>query len=93
MEPTSHDVFTDVVSELSGNDEMLFANGFNEALIGYVERSGLPPLALYDADKCIEIIMEKYDLPYDEARDSFNYNTKGSYVGENTPAFATILVK
>lgn len=72
------------------NEEMLFADGFDEALIGYVEQCTRPPVALYDFHKVIEILME--DMTYEEAMEYYDYNILGAYVGENTPAFAVMNV-
>ena len=68
---------------------MLFADGFDDALIGIVERAGLPPIACYNKEKCIEILMK--DMSLEDADDYFYYNVVGSYVGENTPCFLTII--
>ena len=38
------------------NEDMLFADGFDDALVGYIERAGMPSIACYDKDKCIEIL-------------------------------------
>ena len=69
------------------NEEMLFADGFDEAIIGYIERAGIPSIACYDKYKCIDILAR--DMTYEEALDYFYYNVVGSYVGENTPCFLT----
>jgi hypothetical protein len=71
------------------NEDMLFADGFDDALIGIVERAGLPPIACYNKEKCIEILMK--DMSLEDADDYFYYNVVGSYVGENTPCFLTII--
>lgn len=73
------------------NPEMLLADGFEEALIGYGERCGTPPLAIYDVDKCIEILVKRDEMSYEEAWDYFSYNTLGAYMGVNTPIFVTLL--
>lgn len=75
------------------NEEMLFADGFDGALIGFVERCATPPVALYDRAKCIEILMLRDTMSYEEAVEFFEFNTLGSWMGENTPAFATIIGK
>lgn len=74
------------------NPEMLLADGFDDALLGYVERCGMSPLALYDTNKCIEILMKRDGMSCEEAWEFFNYNVAGAYMGENTPFFCTILV-
>ena len=69
------------------NEDMLFADGFDEALVGYIERAGMPSIACYDKFKCVEILAE--DMPYDDAFEYFYFNVLGAYVGENTPCFLT----
>ena len=69
------------------NEEMLFADGFDDALVGYIERAGMPSIACYDKHKCIEILAK--DMTYEEAVEYFYFNTAGAYVGENTPCFFT----
>ena len=69
------------------NEDMLFADGFDGALVGYIERAGMPSIACYDKDKCIEILAK--DMTYEEAVEYFYFNTAGAYVGENTPCFFT----
>ena len=69
------------------NEDMLFADGFDDALVGYVERITLPTIACYNKDKCIEILMK--DMTSFEAEEYFYYNVVGAYVGENTPCFLT----
>ena len=71
------------------NEDMLFADGFDDALVGIVERTNLPTIACYDKDKCIEILMK--DMTSFEAEEYFYYNVVGAYFGENTPCFLTII--
>lgn len=78
----------DFISEV--NEEMLFADGFDDALIGYVERFGQPPLALYDREKCIGILMQE-GMSHEEAEEFFEFNVIGAWMGENTPCFATLM--
>ena len=69
------------------NEEMLFADGFDDALIGHIERAGMPSIACYDKLKCIDILAK--DMSYEEAFEYFYFNVVGAYVGENTPCFFT----
>ena len=69
------------------NEEMLFADGFDDALVGYIERAGMPSIACYDKYKCVDILAE--DMDFEEALEYFYFNVLGSYVGENTPCFLT----
>lgn len=72
------------------NPEALFADGFDDALIGYVERCGTPAIAVYDEHICVSILM-KQGMDCTEAQEYFDFNTKGAYVGEHTPFFFTRL--
>ena len=68
------------------------ADGFDDAIIGTVERCGqTETVILYDKHKVIEILTR--DMPLEDAVDYFEYNILGAYVGEGTPAFATLVEK
>lgn len=68
------------------DEAMLMADGFDDALIGYAQRCGQPALAVYDRDKCIDILM-KDGMTHEEADEYFEYNVVGSWVGDRTPLF------
>lgn len=85
--------FEEIREELAAyNEEALLADGFEDALIGMVYRfcgsEGQVCVALYDRDKCIEILMR--DMDWEAAEEYFEYNVSGAYVGPGTPAFAVI---
>jgi len=65
---------------------MLLADGFDEAFIGTGSRCGWDDHAVYDADKCVEILV-KQGMSHDEAVEYFEFNVLGSYVGDSTPVF------
>ena len=67
-------------------EDALFADGFDDAIIGYVQRFSTL-VVLYDARKCIEILMSE-GLSEEESLEHFEYNVLGAWVGDNTPAFA-----
>jgi len=66
---------------------MLKADGFDEALMGVVQRYGQEGVLLYDTDKILKILVHRDDMTYTEAVDFFDFNILGSWVGEETPAF------
>jgi hypothetical protein len=70
--------------------DLLFCDGFDEALIGICNRFGQEPVALYDQAKIIEILVRD-GATEDEAIEHFEFNIIGAFVGEHTPAFATLL--
>jgi hypothetical protein len=64
----------------------LHEEGFDDALMGFAERCGEPPLAVYDAAKVIEGYV-KMGMSQDEAEEFFSFNTAGAWHGPNTPLF------
>ena len=70
--------------------DALLADGFEDALIGTVTIFD-KMLALYDEQKCIEILVKRDGMTEEEAQEFFSFNVTGAYVGEHTPAFATLL--
>jgi hypothetical protein len=57
------------------------ADGFDEAIIGVDEKD---MRLIYSVSKCIDIL-KKDGMNYEEAREFFDFNVSGSYVGEKTP--------
>lgn len=74
------------LDEHIGDDySILLADGLDEAFIGIGWQFNTP-FAVYDRDKCIEIL-ESQGMTPEEAQEYFYYNTQGAYVGEQTPIF------
>jgi len=72
------------------NDEALTADGFDDAIMGIGERCGQPTLVAYDRTKCIQILIDRDGMDYEEAVEFFEFNTVGAWLGENTPIFITL---
>lgn len=74
--------------ELHGDDELLFADGFDDAILGVAHRACQPLAVLYSYKKCVEILTSGEDpMDYDSAVEYLDFNTMGAYVGERTPVF------
>jgi hypothetical protein len=71
----------DRIIEQYQDEEILIADGFDDAVIGIDEKS---MRLIYSVEKCIEILM-KQGMDMTEAIEYFEYNVSGSYVGEKTP--------
>lgn len=69
---------------LHDDENVLLADGFEDAFLGIGRKFG-DPHAVYDRDKCIEILMK--DMSLEEAEEYFSFNVEGAYVGEQTPIF------
>lgn len=76
----------DWVSERFPDSEILIADGFEEAFLGVADQFTLP-IAVFDREKCIEILSRS--MSEEEAEEYFDFNVQGAYVGEHTPAFLT----
>ena len=61
-------------------DEILKADGFDDAIIGI---DGSSMRIIYSISKCIQILSK--DMSEEDAIEYFEYNVSGSYVGEKTP--------
>lgn len=71
--------------------KLLTADGFEDAVIGLVERFGMEAIVLYDRDKCIQILLDRDGMTYDGATEFFDFNVIGAWMGDATPAFATLI--
>ena len=64
--------------------ELLFADGFEGAILGLVVRCGMLPVVCYDVAKCLDILVAG-GMSYEDADEYFAFNVEGAYVGERTP--------
>jgi len=62
------------------DEEFLIADGFDDAIIGVDSNS---MRLIYSVKKCLEILMQ--EMTAEEAREHFDFNVSGAYMGENTP--------
>jgi len=78
----------DQILEDYGEDAetMLFADGFDDAIVGVGNVFGGKLCAIYDTDLVLKQCM-KDGMEYDEALEFFDFNIAGAYVGEQTPIF------
>lgn len=69
-----------------GEDEnLLLADGFEDAFLGIGRQFG-KPFAIYDKEKCLQILMED-GMDYEEAIDYFSFNVEGVHMLENKHQF------
>ena len=72
----------DKIIEWYPEEDILKADGFDEAIIGVEDSLGYPRL-IYSVSKCIQILCR--DMNEEEAVEFFDFNVRGSYVGDKTP--------
>ena len=66
--------------------DFLFAEGYDECIIGIAHRAGQPDILAYNVDAVI-IELVKQGMTTEEAIESFDFKFLGTYVGERTPIF------
>jgi hypothetical protein len=85
-------------------EDLLFADGLDDALIGVSLRFGREPIALYDRKKVIALFMaehvcdceprceegEECPQAWEQAEEHFGFNVIGAWVGDTTPAYAEL---
>lgn len=77
--------------DVTGDPDLLFADGLDGAIIGVVSAFTEPRVA-YSVKAVLEILMEDGSVddgedPYVEAREHFDFNISGAYVGPRTPVW------
>jgi hypothetical protein len=88
---------------LEGREEerVLLCVGYDDCMIGMVERSGQHPIALYDKRRMLEKLakdlqdspgkgLENDDDAVAMAEEYFDFNIAGAWAGDCTPAFASL---
>ena len=69
-----------IVDVYGSSDDVLFADGFNDAIIGFEPNMWK---VVYSRNKVIEILME--DMSEEDAVEYAEYNTFNAYGGDKTP--------
>jgi hypothetical protein len=70
----------DKILEWFPEEDILKADGFDEAIIG-IETNEMR--LIYSVSKCIQILCR--DMNEEDAVEFFDFNVRGSYVGDKTP--------
>ena len=72
------------------NPDALLADGLEAALVGYTVNHHHPHVAVYDIDKCVDVLVERDGMTAEEADEFLSFNTLGAYVGENGPIYVRL---
>jgi hypothetical protein len=70
-------------------DDFLKMDGYDDCIVGVVERFGQNPILCYDKNKVLNKLQQD-GMSEDEALEFFEFNQIGAYMGENTPCFITM---
>jgi len=71
------------------DEEAIFFDGFDAAIIGLGAQQYRGPYVIYDRTKCIQILMDRDGMTHDEAEEFFQFNTEGCWAGDRTPIIVT----
>jgi hypothetical protein len=74
-------------SLVDDDPDLVFADGFDAAILGVVERGDEEPFVVYDAKKCIRILMHEEGMGRDEAEEHLRDNIASEWEGARTPGF------
>ncbi len=67
---------------------MLKADGFDKAIIGQTYDMVVSEERLiYSVEKCIEILVERDGMDYEEAIEYMDFNVLCAYIGKDQPVF------
>lgn len=69
------------------NPQALFAEGYDEALMGYTLNCYMPHRAVYDAEKVGELLMVSDNMTWTEAFEQLERETFCAYVGDSGPLY------
>lgn len=65
---------------------LLRMNGFDDCIIGLCHRAGAPDVIAYDVKRVLRRLRDD-GMTHEEAREFFEFNQLGAYMGPMTPVF------
>jgi hypothetical protein len=71
-------------------DELLVMDGYDDCIVGIVERLGQDPIVCYDKEKILNNL-KKDGMNEEEAEEFFYFNQLGAWMGNLTPCFVTLI--
>lgn len=72
------------------DDEFVFLDDLDEAIVGVVTGFNKHPVVCYDRDKVLKILQKRSDMSDEDTVEYFEFNVAGAYVGPRTPMFLWI---
>ena len=67
------------------DETFMFADGLDDAIIGTAKLWNGPRLVVYSVDRCLDVFVKRDKMTPEEAREYFDFNVAGAYMGELTP--------
>ena len=69
------------------NPEALFADGFDDAIIGICRKAGDSSVVAYSYEKCVEVLINQQEMSPEDAIEWMEFNVVSAYMGPHTPVF------
>lgn len=88
------DKIADMGDESEGSSKALIANGYNEAIIGIVDRYSnaiKTPVLAYSISRMLDIIVNRDGMDYDDALEYLEFNVLDAWMGDGTPIYVNDL--
>jgi hypothetical protein len=73
------------------NPDALLADGLEKAFVGYTVNHHHAHVAVYDVQRCIDILVERDGMTHEGAEEFLEFNTLGAYVGPNGPIYVRLV--
>lgn len=72
------------------NPNALLADGLEDAFVGYTVNFHHAHVAVYGYDKCVQVLVDRDGMAWEEAEKFLEFNTLSAYVGDNGPLFVVM---
>ena len=86
----TRDEINEWLIETYPDENVMLADGFEDAFIGIVSGVQQEPVACYDRARCIAILSARDGMTEEDAEEFFAFNVEGAWVGDRTPVFLTV---
>ncbi len=73
--------------DIDPDEPLLKMDGFDDCIVGVLERFGQPLFIVYDKEKVIDALMRDGVGTYEDAVEFYEFNQLGSWLGATTPGF------
>jgi hypothetical protein len=85
--PDSIVTLAERLSELGVEDALVMDGGYDDCVVGVLERFGMEAIVLYDKAKVIDKLIEDGCDDYEGAVEFYEFNQLGGWHGDKTPGF------
>jgi hypothetical protein len=68
-------------------EDALTMDGYDDCVVGVLERYGMEPIVIYDKERVIEKLMADGCDSYEGALEYYEFNQLGGWHGDGTPGF------